>query len=91
MLHGQMLTVQMSPRQLATHTDGLTIQPSKFDWVLTSNNGDMAAFLRLNYWDPKKWKKENFAKPVEDIEASSRSLTWLSGKLGLKWQAGAAV
>ena len=30
MLHGQILTVQMSPRQLTTHTDDLTIQPSKF-------------------------------------------------------------
>ena len=27
MLHGQMLIVQMSPRQLTTHTDGLTIEP----------------------------------------------------------------
>ena len=27
MLHGKILTVQMSPRQLTTHTDGLTIQP----------------------------------------------------------------
>ena len=30
MLYGQMLTVQMSPRQLTTLTDGLNIQPSKF-------------------------------------------------------------
>jgi len=29
MLHGKMLTVQMYTRQLTTHTDGLTIQPSK--------------------------------------------------------------
>ena len=48
MLHGQMLIVQMSPRQLTTHTDGLTIQPSKFGWVLTSNSGDMASYLLRN-------------------------------------------
>ena len=30
MLHGQMLTLQMSQRQLANHADGLNIQPSKF-------------------------------------------------------------
>ena len=84
MLHGQMLTLQMSPRQLTTHADGLTIQPSKFGRVLTSNSGDMASYLLLNYRDPnKKNKKMNFAKPVVDIAASSRSLTWLVGKLGL--------
>ena len=53
MLHGQMLTLQMSPRQLTTHADGLTIQPSKFGRVLTSNSGDMASYLLLNYRDPK--------------------------------------
>ena len=52
MLHGQMLTLQMSPRQLTTHADGLTIQPSKFGRVLTSNSGDMASYLLLNYRDP---------------------------------------
>ena len=72
MLHGQMLTLQMSPRQLTTHADGLTIQPSKFGRVLTSNSGDMASYLMFNYRDPKKM---NFAKPVVDIAASSRSLT----------------
>ena len=76
MLHGQMLTLQMSPRQLTTHADGLTIQPSKFGRVLTSNSGDMASYLMFNYWDPKKKNKVNFAKPVVDIAASSRSLTW---------------
>ena len=78
MLHGQMLTLQMSPRQLTTHADGLTIQPSKFGRVLTSNSGDMASYLMFNYRDPKKKKKKtmNFAKPVVDIAASSRSLTW---------------
>ena len=78
MLHGQMLTLQMSPRQLTTHADGLTIQPSKFGRVLTSNSGDMASYLMFNYRDPKKKnkKKVNFAKPVVDIEASSQSLTW---------------
>ena len=75
MLHGQMLTLQMSPRQLTTHADGLTIQPSKFGRVLTSNSGDMASYLMFNYRDPKKTKM-NFAKPVVDIAASSRSLTW---------------
>ena len=30
MLDGQMFHGQMSPRQLTTHADGLTIQPSKF-------------------------------------------------------------
>ena len=75
MLHGQMLTLQMSPRQLTTHADGLTIQPSKFGRVLTSNSGDMASYLMFNYRDPKK-KNMNFAKPVVDIAASSRSLTW---------------
>ena len=90
MLHGQMLTVQMSPRQLRIHTDGLTIKPLKFGWVLTSNSGYMASFLLLNYRDPEK-KEENFAKPVVDIASSSRSLTWLGGKLGLSWQAGAAL
>ena len=74
MLHGQMLTLQMSPRQLTTHADGLTIQPSKFGRVLTSNSGDMASYLLLNYRDPPNNK--NFAKPVVDIAASSRSLTW---------------
>ena len=74
MLHGQMLTLQMSPRQLTTHADGLTIQPSKFGRVLTSNSGDMASYLLLNYRDPNK--NMNFAKPVVDIAASSRSLTW---------------
>ena len=49
MLHGQMLTLQMSPRQLTTHADGLTIQPSKFGRVLTSNSGDMASYLLFNY------------------------------------------
>ena len=78
MLHGQMLTLQMSPRQLTTHADGLTIQPSKFGRVLTSNSGDMASYLMFNYRDPKKKNnnKKNFAKPVVDIAASSRSLTW---------------
>ena len=59
MLHGQMLMLQMSPRQLKTHADGLTIQPSKFGRVLTSNSGDMASYLLLNYRDPtnKKNKK----------------------------------
>ena len=75
MLHGQMLTLQMSPRQLTTHADGLTIQPSKFGRVLTSNSGDMASYLMFNYRDPKN-PKMNFAKPVVDIAASSRSLTW---------------
>ena len=79
MLHGQMLTLQMSPRQLTTHADGLTIQPSKFGRVLTSNSGDMASYLMFNYRDPKKM---NFAKPEVDIAASSRSLIWLVGKLG---------
>ena len=78
MLHGQMLTLQMSPRQLTTHADGLTIQPSKFGRVLTSNSGDMASYLLLNYRDPKNKNNntKNFAKPVVDIAASSRSLTW---------------
>ena len=77
MLHGQMLTLQMSPRQLTTHADGLTIQPSKFGRVLTSNSGDMASYLMFNYRDPKKNPKKNpkmnFAKPVVDIAASIRS------------------
>ena len=73
MLHGQMLTLQMSPRQLTTHADGLTIQPSKFGRVLSRNGGDMASYLMFNYRDPKT---KNFAKPVVDIVASSRSLTW---------------
>ena len=92
MLHGQMLTLQMSPRQLTTHADGLTIQPSKFGRVLTSNSGDMASYLLLNYRDPNP-KIKNFATPVPvvDIAASSWSLTWRVGKLGLSWQAGAAV
>ena len=68
MLHGQMLTLQMSPRQLTTHADGPTIQPSKFGRVLISNNGDMASNLLLNYRDPNpNNKKMNFAKPVVDI------------------------
>ena len=75
MFHGQMLTVQMSPRQLTTHTDGLTIKPSKFGRVLTSNSGDMASYMLLNYRDPNNNNK-NFAKPVVDVAASSRSLTW---------------
>ena len=76
MLHGQMLTLQMSPRQLTTHADGPTIQPSKFGRVLISNNGDMASNLLLNYRDPNPNNNKNFAKPVVDIAASSRSLTW---------------
>ena len=72
MLHGQMLMLQMSPRQLTTHADGLTIQPSKFGRVLTSNSGDMASYLLLNYRDPNKNNK-NFAKPVVDIADSSQS------------------
>ena len=78
MLHGQMLTLQMSPRQLTTHADGLTIQPSKFGRVLTSNSGAMAFYLMFNYRDPKKM---NFAKPVVDIAASSRNWIWLVSKL----------
>ena len=80
MLHGQMLTLQMSPRQLTTHADGLTIQPSKFGRVLTSNSGDMASYLMFNYRDPKNPKnpKMNFAKPVVDIAASSRSWAQLA-------------
>ena len=72
-----MLMLQMSLRQLKTHADGLTIQPSKFGQVLTSNSRDMASYLVLNYRDPNnnKKKKMNFAKPVVDIAASSRSLT----------------
>ena len=31
--------------QLTTHTYGVTIQPSKFCWVLTSNSGDMASII----------------------------------------------
>ena len=58
-------------------TDALTIQPSKFGRVLTSNSGDMASYLLLNYRDPNKNNNtKNFAKPVVDIAASSRSLTW---------------
>ena len=79
MLHGQMLTLQISQRQLTTHADGLTIQPSKFGRALTSHSGDMASYLLLNYRDPNKNNKNNkmnFAKPVVDIAASSRSLTW---------------
>ena len=79
MLNGQTLMLQRSPRQLTTHADGLTIQPSKFGRVLTSNSGDMASYLMFNYRDPKTKKKNNkvnFAKPVVDIAASSRSLTW---------------
>ena len=79
MLHGQMLTVQMSPRQLTTHTDGLTIKPSKFGWVLTSNIWDMDSYLMLNYRDPKNNnKKMNFANPAADIAASSRSWAQLA-------------
>ena len=76
-----MLMLQLSPRQLTTHADGLTIQPSKFGRVLTSNSGDMASYLLLNYRDPNKNnnKTKNFAKPVVDIAASGRSLTWQSG------------
>ena len=37
----------------------------------------MAFSLLLNYRDPNKNKKENFAKPVVDIAASSRTLIWL--------------
>ena len=82
MFMGQMLMVHMPQRQLTTHTDGLTIQPSKCFLVLTSNSGDMASYLLLNYRDPKN-NKMNFAKPVVDIAASSRS--WGSfGKLGLQ-------
>ena len=88
MLHGQVLTLQMSPRQLTTHADGLTIQPSKFGRVLTSNSGDMASYLLLNYRDPNNNTK-NFAKPVVDIAASSRSLTWQPR--WARWEAGAAV
>ena len=43
MLHGQMSMVQMSPRQLTFHTDGLTIQPSNVGWVLASKSWDMAS------------------------------------------------
>ena len=68
--HGQMLKLQISPRQLTTHADGPTIQPSKFGRVLTSNSGDMASYLLVNYRDPNT---KNFAKPVVDIAASSRS------------------
>ena len=71
---GTNVDVTNDPRQLKTHADGLTIQPSKFGRVLTSNSGDMASYLLLNYRDPTKNK--NFAKPVVDIAASSRSLTW---------------
>ena len=84
MLHGQMLTLQMSPRQLTTHADGPTIQPSKFGRVLTSNSGDMASYLLLNYRDPinkNNNKTKNFAKPVVDIAASSRNWIWLVSKL----------
>ena len=52
MLHGQIVALQMSPRQLTTHADGLTIQPSKFGQVLTSNIGDMASYLLPYYRDP---------------------------------------
>ena len=88
MLHGQMLTLQISPRQLTTHSDGLTIEPSKFSWILTNNGGHMTFYLLFNYRDPPN-KKKNFAKPVVDIAASSRSLTWqpswgYDGKLGLQ-------
>ena len=66
MLHGQMLTLQMSPRQLTTHADGLTIQPSKFGRVLTSNSGDMASYLLLNYRDPNNNKKKNNKKILQN-------------------------
>ena len=64
MLHGQMLTLHISSRQWTIHADGLTIQPSKFGWVLTSNSGDMTSYLLLNYRDPKNNnKKMNFENP----------------------------
>ena len=78
MLHGQMLTLQMSPKQLTTHTDGLTIQPSKFGWVLTSSSGDMASYLQLNYKDPNKNNKNNKNKnnkKVNFAKTSSRHCT----------------
>ena len=86
MLHGQMLTLQMSPRQLTTHADGLTIQPSKFGRVLTSNSGDMASYLLLNYRDPKNNNK-NFANSVVDIAASSRNWIWLGWLASWGWAA----
>ena len=93
MLHGQMLTLQMSPRQLTTHADGLTIQPSKFGRVLTSNSGDMASYLMFNYRDPKKkeqQQQEEFCK-TSSRHCSLKSEFDLAAKLGLSWQAGAAV
>ena len=53
MLHGHMLTLQMSPRQLTTHADGLTIQASKFGLILTNNSGEggIASNLLLDYRD----------------------------------------
>ena len=90
MLRGKILTVQTSPRQLTTHTDtdGLTIEPSKFGWVLTSNIWDMASYLLLIYRDPNNtsnFTKIYFAIPVEDIAASSWSLTWQAG-LQFNWK-----
>ena len=80
MLYRQMLTVQMSLRQLTTHTDGLTIKPSKFGWVLTSNSGYMASYLLLNYRDPKKRK---FCK-TSSRHCSLKSELGSVGKLGLQ-------
>ena len=82
MLHGQMLTVQMSPRQLRIHTDGLTIKPLKFGWVLTSNSGYMASYLLLNYRDPKK-KERKFCK-TSSRHCSLKSELGSVGKLGLQ-------
>ena len=90
MLHGQMLTLQMSPRQLTTHADGLTIQPSKFGRVLTSNSGDMASYLLLNYRDPPTTRTRKFCK-TSSRHCSLKSEFDLAAKLGLSWQAGAAV
>jgi len=77
MLQWQMLARHTSPKQLITITDGLYIQTSKFGWVLTSKSGDAAFYLLLNYRDPEHEHEEvNFAKPVVDIAASSRSWIW---------------
>ena len=76
MLHGQMLTVQMSPRQLRIHTDGLTIKPLKFGWVLTSNSGYMASYLLLNYRDPKKKKTSRHCSLKSEFGKQERQSNW---------------
>ena len=74
MFQGQILSGKMTPRQLLTNTDGLTLTLTLEIWP----------YLCLSIIGSPQ-QEMNFVNPVVDIAAPSQVgvLIWLAGKLGL--------